>query len=152
MELQCQKPSRQFWKKIDHDYPSNSYRFAGFGTFSPHSLRCKERNPTVDFTSFLPVVIKTQWYLVDWNTATGFRKKRSSFWAKNLKTGRFWLCQTMIFLCDDMFQGCYHWKIYGRWKDVDWDNDRRHEEIFWKNKSVFTDDSFNTESFDVLVA
>ena len=58
----------------------------------------------------------------------------------------------MIFLCEDMFQGCYHWKIYGRLKDVDWDNDRSHEEIFWKNKSVYKNESFNIENFDVIIA
>ena len=61
-------------KKIDHGYPGILYRFAGFGTFHPLSLRCRETDEKVDFPPFLPFVIKTQWYLVDWNTATDFRE------------------------------------------------------------------------------
>ena len=139
-------------KKIDHDYPGISYRFAGFGTSRPLSLRCKEPNATVDFAPFLQIVIKIQWYLSDWNTATNFPEKPSSFWAKNLKTPSFRLCRTRSFLCEDKFQGYYHWKVCWRWKDVNWDNDRRHGELFRKNRSVFKDESFNIECFDVMVA
>ena len=139
-------------KKIDHFYTSNLYRFAGFGISRPLSLRCKEPNATVDFSPFLQIVIKIPWYLGDWNTATDFREKPSSFWAKNLKTPRFRLCRTRNFLCEDKLQRYYHWKIYCRWKDVNWDNDRRHGKFFWKNKSVFKDEWNNNECFDVMVA
>ena len=61
-------------KKIDHGYPGTLYRFAGFGTFHPLIFRCKETDATADFSSFLPFVSKTQWFLVDWNTATDFRE------------------------------------------------------------------------------
>ena len=47
-------------KKIDHDYPGNSCRFAGFGTSRPLSLRCQEPNATVEFPPFLEIVIKIQ--------------------------------------------------------------------------------------------
>ena len=147
--------SETWWvvsKKVDHDYTGNSNRLAGFGISRPLSLRCKELNATVFFPPFLQTVIKIQWYLSDWNTATYFREKPSSFWAKNLKTPSFRLCRTRSFLCEDKFQDYYHWKICWRWTDVNWDNDRRHGELFWKNKSVFKDESFNNECFDVMVA
>ena len=121
-------------KKIDHDYTGNLYRFAGFAISRPLSLRCQEPNATVDFSPFLQIVIKIQWYLGDWNATTDFREKPSSFWAKNLKTPRFRLCGTRSFLCEDEFQRYYHWKIYCRWKDVTWDNDRRHGNFFWKKQ------------------
>ena len=139
-------------KKVDHDYTGNLYRFASFGNSRSLSLRCKEPNATVDFSPFLQIVIKIPWYLGDWNTATDFREKPSSFWAKNLKTPRFRLCRTRSFLCEDKFQRYYHWKICCRWKDVNWDNDRRHGKIFWKNKSVFKNESITKECFDVMVA
>ena len=139
-------------KKVDHDYTGNLYRFASFGTSSSLSLRCKEPNATVDFSPFLQIVIKIQWYLGDWNATTDFREKPSSFWAKNLKTPRFRLCRTRSFLCEDKFQRYYHWKICCRWKDINWDNDRRRGKIFWKNKSVFKNESITKECFDVMVA
>ena len=61
-------------KKIDHCYPVILNHLAGFGTFLPLSLRCKRTDAIVDFSSFLPVVNKTQWFLVDWKTATAFRE------------------------------------------------------------------------------
>ena len=124
-------------KNIDHGYPGVLYRFAGFGTFHPLNLRWKETNATLDFPPFLAIVIKTQSFLVDWQTATDFREKPNSFWVKNLKTSRFWPCRTNSFLCDDKFQGFYHWKIYCRWKDAVWDNDRRHVEFFLKKQVCF---------------
>ena len=124
-------------KKIDHGYPGILYRFAGFGTFHPLSLRCRETDEKVDFPPFLPIVIETQRFLVDWNTATDFREKPNSFWVKNLKTPRFRLCLTNSFLCEDKFHCYYHWKIYCRWKDADWDTDKRHGEDFWKKQVFF---------------
>ena len=97
-------------KKIDHYFIGELYRFAGFGTSRPLSLRCQEPNATVDFSPFLQIVIKIQWYLGDWNAATDFREKPSSFWAKNLKTPRFRLCRIRNFLCEYNFQRYYHWK------------------------------------------
>ena len=62
------------WKKIDQCYPGILNRLAGFGTFHPLSLHCKGLDAIVDFSSFWPLVNKTQWFLVDWTTATAFRE------------------------------------------------------------------------------
>ena len=75
-------------KNVDHDYTGNLYRFAGFGTSSSLSLRCKEPNATVDFSPFLQIVIKIPWYLGDWNTATDFREKPSSFVSKKFENSQ----------------------------------------------------------------
>ena len=123
-------------KKIDHDYPGIFYRFAGFGNSRPLNLRGKGKNATVEFPRFLPFVINTQWYLVEWNTATEFREKPSSFRVKYLKNSHSRLCRTNNFLREDKFQRYYHWKIYCRRKDADWDNDRRHVEIFFEKTSL----------------
>ena len=61
-------------KKIDHGYPCILYRFAGFRTFHPLSLRCNETDATVKFSPSSPFVIRTQRFLVGWNTATVFRE------------------------------------------------------------------------------
>ena len=84
--------SETWWvvlKKVDHDYPGNSNRFAGFGISRPLRLRCKEPNATVFFPLFYKLSLRSSDTLVIEIQPHIFGKNRAVFEQKTWKLSVF---------------------------------------------------------------